>query len=508
MSIVNSIATWYFRKRIRQIEIFRDHPHDVQRGIFQKLIAAGENTEWGKNHNYKNIRTVEDFQKNVPLQDYDSLLPYIERMLKGEQKVLWPEEINWFAKSSGTTATRSKFIPVSPDSLEGCHYKGFKDMLSIHCTNFPDCEIFSGKTLMLGGSHQVSELNGSSFCGDLSAVLLQNMPLWSQMFRAPDLSIALMHDWEKKIVQMAETTIKENITSIAGVPSWTLVLANHILDITGKNNLTEVWPELELYMHGGVSFTPYREQFRKLIPSTQMRYVETYNASEGFFGLEDEYGTGNLLLMLDYGIFYEFVPMSEWGSENPSAVTLEGVEEGVNYALVISTNSGLWRYIPGDTVKFTSTKPYRIRITGRTRHFLNAFGEEVIVENSDQAIAEACKATSALFNDYTAAPVFMDGQKNGGHEWLIEFEKEPENKEHFIAILDSTLRSINSDYDAKRAHNYIMKEPVVHFLPKGSFYDWMKSRGKLGGQNKVPRLSNDRSYLEDILALRKVSQEQ
>jgi hypothetical protein len=497
MIIINSIVSWFIKKRIHQIDLFRKYPIEVQNEWFEKLISSAKNTEWGLQYDYQSIETIRQFKERVPVQDYENLKHYVERIKKGEQNLLWPSEIKWFAKSSGTTNDKSKFIPISSESLEECHYKGGTDMLSIYYNNFPDSKVFSGKSLMMGGSQRINELNEEQSYGDLSAIIMHNMPAWAQFFRSPDLSVALMENWDQKLEKMAEITSKENITNIAGVPSWTLVLAKKILEKTGKKNLLEVWPNLELFMHGGVSFTPYREQFKQLIPSDNMHYLETYNASEGFFGIEDVPNSSDLLLMLDYGIFYEFMPLSELGKEFPKTLQLDEVELNTPYALVISTNGGLWRYIIGDTIKFTHLYPFRIRITGRTKHFINAFGEELMIENADKAIAEACKQTNATINDYTAAPIYMT-EGSGGHEWVIEFEKEPDSLEKFKNILDSELKRINSDYEAKRYNNYILKEPLIISVPKNTFKNWLKHKGKLGGQNKVPRLSNNREYIDDL----------
>ena len=502
MTILNSFVSWIIKKRIHQIDLFRKYPVDVQNEHFKKLISTAKNTGWGKEYDYNSINNISDFRERVPVQDYESLKPYIERVMKGEQNLLWPGETKWFAKSSGTTSDKSKFIPVTQESLEECHYKCGKDMLSIYCNNFEETKIFAGKSLMMGGSHQINSMNNDTFYGDLSAVLIQNMPLWAQFLRSPELSIALMDNWEMKIERMAESTMNENITNIAGVPSWTMVLLKRILEISGKKNLLEIWPNLELFMHGGVSFTPYREQFQKLIPSSKMNYLETYNASEGFFGIGDVPHSEELLLMLDYGIYYEFIPMNEFDRENPKTITLEEVKINENYAVVISTNSGLWRYILGDTVKFTAVNPFRIKITGRTKHFINAFGEELMIENAEKALKVACDKTNALIKEYTAGPIFMNEGSTGGHEWLIEFEQEPENMEKFIVYLDNALKAVNSDYEAKRFNDFVLKMPIIHTMQKNTFYEWLKNKGKLGGQNKVPRLANDRKYIEEILSMK------
>jgi len=501
MAIVNSIFTWYMKKRVHQIELFMKYPVDVQEEWFHNLIMSAENTEWGKKYDYRSIENSKQFKERVPLQNYDSLKPYIERMLQGEQNILWPSEIKWFAKSSGTTSDRSKFIPVSPEALEECHFKGGKDLISIFCNNKPGTQILTGKALVLGGSHQINQLNEDTFYGDLSAVLIKNLPMWAEYYRTPDISIALMNDYEQKMDKMAEATIKENVTNISGVPTWTIVLAKKVLEITGKSNLLEVWPNLELYFHGAVNFGPYREQFKELIPSEEMYYLETYNASEGFFGIQDQIKSEEMLLMLDYGIYYEFLPLDQLCDDNPVTLALEEVELHKNYAIIISTNAGLWRYVIGDTVQFTSLSPFRIKITGRTKHFINAFGEEVIIDNAEQAISKACKATGAAFKDYTACPIYFRGDKAGGHEWIIEFDQQPDNFEKFVDILDQTLRDINSDYDAKRFKSLVLCRPKVHNAPHNTFYNWLKSKGKLGGQHKVPRLANERKYVEEILPM-------
>ncbi|WAC41261.1 GH3 auxin-responsive promoter family protein [Pedobacter sp. SL55] len=501
MAIVNSIFTWYMKKRIHQIELFMKYPLDVQDEWLHTLISSAENTEWGKLYDYKSILTVQQFKERVPIQNYDTLKPYIERMLQGEQNILWPSEIKWFAKSSGTTSDRSKFIPVSEEALEECHFKGGKDMLSIYCNNRPNAQMFTGKGLVLGGSHQINQLCEDIHFGDLSAVLIKNLPVWAEYYRTPDMSIALMDNYEEKIDRMAEATIKENVTSISGVPTWTIVLAKKVMEMTGTKNLLEVWPNLEAYFHGAVNFSPYRAQFKELIPSSDMYYLETYNASEGFFGIQDQSHSDELLLMLDYGIYYEFLPLENLEDENPKTLSLDQVELNKNYALIISTNGGLWRYMIGDTVHFTSLSPFRVKITGRTKHFINAFGEEVIIDNAENALTKACAITNAKIKDYTACPIYFSGEEAGGHEWIIEFEQQPTDFEKFIDVMDDTLREVNSDYDAKRFKDMALRRPKVHNAPKDTFYKWLKEKGKLGGQHKVPRLANNREYVDDILRL-------
>jgi hypothetical protein len=501
MTIINSVFTWFMKKRIHQIELFMKYPNEVQEEWFEQLVAGAENTEWGKKYGYKSIENLAQFKERVPIQTYDTLKPYIERMLKGEQNVLWPSEIRWFAKSSGTTSDRSKFIPVSEESLEECHFKGGKDMLTLYFNNRPNARIFTGKSLTLGGSHQVGQLNADTFFGDLSAVIMKNLPLWAEFYRTPHLDIALLDNFEEKIEKMAYATKDVNVTSISGVPTWNILLFKRILEITGKKNLLEVWPNLELYFHGAVNFTPYREQFKKLIPNDDMYYLETYNASEGFFGIQDLEEPGDMLLMLDYGIFYEFLPIENLHQENPDTLTLDEVELNKNYALIITTNAGLWRYLIGDTVRFTSLVPYRIQITGRTKHFINAFGEELIIDNAERALAEACSQTGAIIRDYTAAPIYFNDKECGAHEWLIEFEKKPAEFDRFVDLLDETLRRVNSDYDAKRFKDMALRRPLVRIVAQNTFFNWMKEKGKIGGQHKVPRLANNREYVDAILKM-------
>ncbi|MGK6349933.1 GH3 auxin-responsive promoter family protein [Parapedobacter sp. DT-150] len=499
MALFNSIFTWIMKKRIHQIELFMKYPHEVQEEWFQSLISTAEATEWGKKYDYNSILTPEIFKERVPIQDYNSLKPYIDRMIKGEQNVLWPSDIKWFAKSSGTTADRSKFIPVSEEALEDCHFQGGKDMLSVYCHNRPNTKILTGKAVILGGSSQINSFNSDSYYGDLSSIIIRNLPFWAEFNRTPDLETTLNPNFEEKIENVAQLTIRENVTNISGVPTWNVVLAKRILEITGKENLLEVWPNLEFYSHGGVSFKPYREQFKKLIPSDEMYYLENYNASEGYFALQDQSDSDDLLLMLDYGIYYEFLPMENLHDEHPRTLGLHEVELGKNYALIISTNAGLWRYLLGDTIKFVSLHPYRIQITGRTKQYINTFGEELIVDNADHALERACAETGASIRDYTAGPVYFKGDDAGAHEWVIEFEVQPDDFDAFCKVLDATLREVNSDYDAKRFNNLALRFPIIHLAPDGTFYRWMKSRGKLGGQNKVPRLANERAYLDDIL---------
>jgi len=501
MSLISSIFNSFNSNRLNRIEHFKAQPFPVQEAILFDMIRKAKNTEWGKRYKFDRIRDVADFQTLIPLQTYEDIKPYVDRIREGEQNILWPDTIKWFAKSSGTTDDKSKFIPVSKDALKTCHYRGGYDVLAMYARQNPKTKIFTSKTLTLGGSHQINKELYHSYDGDLSAILIENIPRWANLIRTPSARIALLDNFDEKLEKIARISVKKKVAAFTGVPSWNMVLMKYILDYTGKKNIMEVWPNMELFIHGGVSFEPYRELYRKFFPSPNMHYFETYNASEGFFALQDDPNSDDMLLMLDYGVFYEFIPVDQLGKEFPNAVTIDGVEEGRNYAMVITTNAGLWRYIIGDTVVFTSTYPYKIKISGRTRQFINAFGEEVIVDNAEKALKAACRATNAIVSEYTAGPVYMDSEHNGAHEWLIEFEKEPDNLPLFTQNLDESLCSLNSDYEAKRNKDITLRAPVVRAMPKGTFYNWMKQRGKLGGQNKVPRLSNDRKYLDEILTM-------
>lgn len=497
---VNSIISWFLKKRKHQIELFVKYPHDVQDELLMRLLDRAKNTEFGLQHNFTTLESYLAFSENVPIQQYESIEPLIERCRKGEQNLFWPTTIKWFAKSSGTTNAKSKFIPVSDEAIEYCHLKAGKDMLCLYINNNEDAKLFTGKGLRLGGSSAIYEDNDSYF-GDLSAIIIENMPFWADFSSAPKQETALMSEWETKMEAIINETIHENITSLVGVPSWMLVLLNRVLEKTGKDNILEVWPNLEVYFHGGVNFSPYREQYNKLIPKKDFRYYETYNASEGFFAIQDRNSSDELLLMLDYGIFYEFIPMNEYDGENSKAIPLSAVKKNVNYAIVITTNGGLWRYLIGDTVKFVSLDPYRIKITGRTKHYINVFGEELIIENAEEALKSACKKTNATITDYTVGPIYMKDDQKGGHEWIIEFNKAPKSLEYFTELLDNALKSINSDYEAKRYNNMTLAMPTVHQAREGLFYTWLKKKGKLGGQHKVPRLSNKRDFIEELLAL-------
>jgi hypothetical protein len=486
--------------RLWGVENWISFPISAQRNVLQHLVTQAQYTEFGRKYKFSRLFTIKDFKERIPIHEYDDLKPYIKRMMAGEENILWNTPINWFAKSSGTTSDKSKFIPISEESLKDIHFKASKDVLTNYYKNFPDSDLLTGKSLVVGGSHQVNSLDEDIQYGDLSAVLMQNTPFWGHWIRTPELSIALLDEWESKIEQLASSTIHENVTSLAGVPTWTIILIKRILEISGKKTLKEVWPNLELYMHGGVSFTPYREQINNLIGSP-INYLEMYNASEGFFAAQNMPDDEGLLLFTDHGIFYEFLPIEEYGKSNSKTIGLKQVELNKNYALVITTNGGLWRYLLGDTIEFTSLHPFKIKVTGRLKHFMNAFGEEVIVDNADKAIAIASQKTNAVVKDYTAAPVYFTENNNGAHEWLIEFETQPVDLKFFTSELDKALKSLNSDYEAKRYKDIALRLPIVHSLQKNTFNKWLKRQGKLGGQHKVPRLSNERKMIEEILLI-------
>lgn len=501
MPVLNSIIKWVNFKRIYQIELFKKHPHEVQREVLLGLLEKASNTEFGLKYNFRNIHSEKEFRKIVPIQGYEDIKPTVERMMLGEKNLIWPNETKWFAKSSGTTNDKSKFIPVSKDSLEDVHIRGGRDVIALYLENYPDSAFLSGKALTLGGSHKVNNYNNNCYYGDLSAIIIENIPFWTDFYRTPSTEISLLEEFEEKIEKIIEYSLDENVTSFAGVPSWYLVLLKRVLEVTGKDNILEVWPNLEIFTHGGVNFEPYREQYKALIPSDKMHYTETYNASEGFFGIQDEPEKKDMLLMLDYGIYYEFIPMEDFRADNLTAISLEEVELGKNYAMVITTNGGLWRYMIGDTIKFTHKYPFKFLITGRTKHFINAFGEEVIIDNAEKAFKIACDRTGALIREYTGGPIYMKENQKGAHEWMIEFEKEPNDLDHFIQLFDGALKTINSDYEAKRHKSLSLERPHVIIAQKGLFYEWMNIRGKVGGQNKIPRLSNDRQYLDPLIVL-------
>lgn len=498
-TLFNFVAKGLLLRRISRIENFMKRPEEVQAKMFKKILSGGAGTEYGKKYHWHEINNPTQFAERVPLVNYEDIFPSIEKMLRGEKNILWNKPVRWFSKSSGTTNARSKFIPVSNEYLENNHFRGGKDLFALYCLNYPDTKIFAGKSLGVGGNLDRNPDFPDIQFGDVSAVMMKNLPFWAEYYRTPSLETALMPHWETKLPKLAQEAMRENVTAIQGVPTWTIFLIKKIVEMSGKRNILEVWQNLECFFHGAVAFDPYRPLFRELIPSENMRYMEVYNASEGFFGIQDQKDSSDLLLLLDYDVFYEFIPVEEADNPDARTYTLEEVEKGKIYSMVITANGGLWRYKIGDTVKFTSLSPYHIRIAGRTKHFINAFGEELMVHNADEAVAEACRATGAVFSEYTAAPVFIQNSQKGGHEWLFEFEKAPDDLEVFANILDKHLRKINSDYDAKRTSDIALIAPKIRSLPKGCFYEWMRRRGKLGGQNKIPRLSNSREYVEDIL---------
>ncbi|SKB38533.1 GH3 auxin-responsive promoter family protein [Maribacter arcticus] len=500
--LFNSIASWLLKKRYHQIELFLKYPEEVQEEVLLQLLEFAEDTEVGRKYEFDSIESYNTFKERLPIVSYEQIEPIIERTRKGEQNLFWPTKVKLFAKSSGTTNAKSKFIPVSSEALEDCHYKSSKDLLCLYLNNNENSQLFTGKSLRLGGSKELYEDNGSLF-GDLSAILIDNMPLWAEYSSTPSNKVSLMSEWESKLMAIIHESMHENVTSLAGVPSWMLVLMNKVLEETGKENLFQVWGNLEVYFHGGVNFNPYKEQYKKILPNENFRYYEIYNASEGFFAIQDRNNEEDLLLMLDYGIFYEFIPMDVYGTLEQEAIPLWEVELGKNYAIIITTNSGLWRYKIGDTVRFTSKSPYRIKVTGRTKHHINVFGEELIIENAEEALKIACAKTKAEIIDYTAGPVFMVNKEKGAHEWVIEFRTLPKDFNSFVGVFDNALKSLNSDYEAKRLNNITLNLPLVHIARKDLFYDWLKANDKLGGQHKIPRLSNKRDYLEELLQMNK-----
>lgn len=512
MSIINSIINLSGKDRLSQIDNFRTNPIEVQERVLKNLLSSAANTEYGIKYSFSNINSYSSFASNVPINDYDSLKPYIERLQKGEQNILWHSDIKWFAKSSGTTADRSKYIPISREALEDSHIRSGKDIFLLYIDKFQDSCVFEGKTLSIGGSTDININDYNSYSGDLSAVIIKNLPFWTFLKRIPKSDIALIPDWEEKIDKIIKTCYNKKVTAFIGVPTWLLVLLNKMLDFTNKTNILEVWPNIELFVHGGVSFAPYREQFNKLIPSDNMTYMETYNASEGFFAIQDNFNRGynsiddSMLLMLDYGIFYEFIKLSDYIEGKYKVIHLADVEINENYAMLITTNAGLWRYLIGDTITFTSKSPYKIKITGRTKHFINAFGEEVIIDNAQQAINYACKITDAQILEYTAAPIFYNqhNKSQGAHIWLFEFSVMPNDINIFMDKLDTKLRELNSDYDAKRFKNLTLGQPEYVILNKGTFYKWLEIKGKIGGQHKIPRLSNTKEYVDELLEINKL----
>ncbi len=502
----NSVFRWFIRRRMVNIEMVRTRPVEIQRALFSKLIHIGRNTSFGKEHGFSSVTRLQEFQRHVPIRTYDQLKPWIDRSISGESNVLWPGITPWFAKSSGTTSDRSKFLPVTKSALYGCHFKGGQDLLALFSDQRRQSKLYGGKHLVLGGSSSLLELGGSAYAGDLSAIIVENLPFWVESRRTPHRDIALMEEWEQKVDAMAVATMKEDVRILAGIPSWMLVIMKRVLEHSGASTLGEVWPNLQLFMHGGVSFSPYRTEFESLIGTTKypLDYVETHNASEGLFGLQDRLEEEDLLLMLDYGIYFEFIPMSEWGSENPISLELRELAVGHEYALVISTSAGLWRYALGDVIRVTEVHPFRMQVSGRVNAYLNAFGEELMAHQAEKAMAEACTLSGAMVRDFTAAPVYMRSDRTGGHEWLIEFVKMPQTGMlEFMAFLDASLIRQNSDYAAKRTGGLAIEQPVGRVLSSGSFDAWLKSQGKLGGQHKIPRLSNERQLVEQVLEIQR-----
>ena len=504
MGVIDSIGNLVMKNRMQTLEHSVNHPHDTQQEVLQQLLDTAKDTVFGKRFGFKNISNYEQFRQQVPLSDYEDLYPFIERLLKGEQNMLWPTTIKWFAKSSGTTGAKSKMIPVSTEGLEQCHYQGGRDMLALYINNYPDAKLFSGKNLSIGGSQENNfSQNSQYYTANISAIVMKNLPFWAQFGRTPGLEVTMMNDWEEKIRKIAEITTQQNVTSLAGSPMWMLLLLQHIIKEQKINYIQEIWPTLEVFFHGSVSFAPYRPLFEELDMNKSLRYLEIFNATEGFFALQDQKEDNSLLLMLNYGIFYEFILEKEFLLDNPPVIPLSEVETGKNYSMVISTNSGLWRYKIGDTIKFTSTSPYRFVISGRTKHCINVFGEDLFVEHAEKALSVACKKTGSVLRDFTAAPYFYDRQKKGYHEWLVEFVQSPQDQEKFRKVLDEELGKLNDDYAAKRKHDIAIEAPKVRELACGTFYQWLKRKNKLGGQHKIPRLSNSREFVEELLNLEK-----
>lgn len=496
--MIRKIARSILNSYYKPVGTFLQDPHGTQQRTLKYLLTHGAHTHYGKEHHFSQVTDEDSFRKVVPVATYEYLRPYLDRIIVDKQHdVLWDTPVRWFAMSSGTTEDKSKYIPVTYESLKHGNYRAGYHMLGIYAHHHPDTAFILGKSLVLGGSQQINRIGDGIYTGDISAILMKNLPKPAKRRRTPE-SIALLPDWEEKLQKLADYAVNTDIRSFVGVPSWMLVLLKKIVADTGRS-IPEIWPNLEVFFHGGVSFVPFQEQYEKLIPSSKMRYWETYNASEGFFGVQFAPESKDMLLLLDNEVYYEFIPAGEWDKDNPEVVPLSGVQKGKQYAMIISTSGGLWRYKIGDTVEFTSTDPYLFRLTGRTKQFINAFGEELIVDNADRALEEACKYTGAKVTEYTAAPIFFGDTNNGAHEWLIEFETEPSGLLEFTNKLDEALKKLNSDYEAKRSYNLSLNPPVVKVMPKGLFYDWMKQREKVGGQNKVPKLANNRKYVDSIL---------
>ena len=498
---ITDIAGKLFVPRQKELRKYIHEAEHMQDEVMKHLVTRAENTEYGRNHLFGTINDYSDFAKNIPINTYEELKGDIDRMRHGESNVLWPGTVKWYAKSSGTTNDKSKFIPVSHEGLQRLHYKGGKDVVALYLRNNPKSRLFDGKSLILGGSHSPNYNLAGSLVGDLSAILIENINPFANMVRVPCKQTALLSDFEVKRDRIAHETMNRNVTNISGVPSWMLSVLVRIMELTGKKHLQEVWPNLEVFFHGGIAFTPYRKQYEKLITKSDMHYMETYNASEGFFGIQDDPADKSMLLMVDYDVFYEFIPMEEFGNDNPTIVPLAGIELGKNYAMVISTSCGLWRYVIDDTVSITSRNPYKFVITGRTKYFINAYREKNEIDKAEKGLAFACEKTGADVLEYTAAPVYMDENAKCRHQWLIEFSHEPDSIEEFASLLDRKLQELNSDYEAKRFHDITLQHLEVVKAKPGIFNEWLKSKGKLGGQHKVPRLSNSRRNIDEILEL-------
>lgn len=505
--VINNLVRLYLKRRRRRIDRVYRNAQRYQEIWLKNIIQKGRHTEVGKKYDLSSCRSYEDFVRKVPVHTYETIRDDIVRMMKGETDVLWPGQIKWYSKSAGTTSDKSKYIPVSREYLFKGHVAGSWDTMAFLYDKIPDAAMFSEKSLLVGGSLEKYPENPSTNIGDISAILIHRMPTIGRPFYTPDFETAVLPSWDEKIEKIIRISGKENVVMIGGVPTWNIVLFRKMLEYYKKDNLLELWPNLQAYVHGGVSFTPYQQVFEELIPSDKMVYQEIYNASEGFFAVQDRRDKPGMRPLLDNSMFFEFVPPDEWHKPFPNAVPIWKVKKGVNYALLVTNNSGLWRYSPGDTVEFTSTEPWRFRVTGRTRHYINAFGEEVIVANTDEALSLTCQQTGAIATEYTVAPIYFDGSTKGGHEWLVEFQHLPIDMDTFAKLLDKNLQSLNSDYQAKRFKDMALEPLHLDGIPPGTFEKWLRSNKTMGAQLKIPRLSNDRKILESVKTFRsKVSQ--
>lgn len=506
MNTTQFINKIYFKQRQKAQAQYANYAEQLQMKVMHRLVNKATDTLWGNEHGFASISDYESFARQMEVSTYEEIKRYIHKMREGETDILWPGKTRWFAKSSGTTNDKSKFIPVTYEGLKRLHYAGARDCVSSYLAVNPKSNMFKGKSLALGGSHAPNLNTEDSLVGDLSAIMIENNPRVVNLTRVPGKKVALLSDFEEKRDKIARIAMQQNVTNISGVPSWMLSVLNRILELSGEKTLENIWPNLEMFFHGGVAFGPYREQYKKIIPHENMHYMETYNASEGFFGVQTDMTDPAMTLMIDYPVFYEFCPMDNLGDDgypidDSRIVPLWGTEVGRNYALIISTNCGLWRYLVGDTIRFTQKNPYKFVITGRTKHFINAFGEELIVDNAENGILQACVATGAMVKDYTAAPIFMDENAKCRHQWMIEFAKMPGNLAEFSAILDRSLQAINSDYEAKRYKDITLQPLEIVVARPGLFDEWLKAKGKLGGQHKIPRLSNSRQYIDELIAM-------